>query len=198
MAPYHFLCDGQLKQCVPQPGNDTRLDSQGDKLMARVTYRRTGNVEHVIAAHSVNTSLNGGGVRWYEFRIAKDRELGLYQQGTYAPGTASDSFFRWLPSAVMDKFGNIGIGYSFGGLPHHVGIRFSGRQPGDPKGQLTFAETVVENGEGSQTAMRFEDFTQTAVDPDDDCTIWHIGAYVRAASTAQASKISAIRMPGCK
>ena len=198
VAPYHFLCDGQLKQCVPQPENNTRLDSQGDKLMARVTYRRIGNVEHVMAGHSINTSLNGGGLRWYEFRVRKDRGLDLYQQGTYAPGTPNDSLYRWVPSAVMDKFGNIGIGYSFGGLPNHAGIRFSGRQPNDPKGQLTFAETIIENGAGSQTASRFEDYTQTAVDPDDDCTIWHVGAYVQAGKTTQASKISALRMPGCK
>ncbi len=197
VAPYHFLCDGQLKQCVPQPENNTRLDPQGDKLMARVTYRRIGNVEHVLAAHSINTSLNGGGVRWYEFRVGKNRALSLYQQGTYAPGTARDSLFRWLPSAAMDKFGNIGIGYSFGGLPNHVGVRFTGRRPGDPKGKLTFAEAVVVDGGGSQTASRWEDYTQTAVDPDDDCTIWHIGAYVRAGTTASSSRISAFRMPGC-
>lgn len=198
VAPYHFLCDGQLKQCVPQPENGTRLDSQGDKLMARVTYRRIGNVEHVMAAHSVNTSSHGGGVRWYEFRVRKDRGLELYQQGTYAPVSGGDTLYRWIPSVAMDRFGNIGIGYSFGGLPYHAGIRFTGRQPNDPKGQLTFAETVVESGAGSQAATRFEDFTQTAVDPDDDCTIWHVGAYVRAGSTVQSSKIAALRMPGCK
>ncbi len=198
VAPYHFLCDGQLKQCVPQPENSTRLDSQGDKLMARVIYRRIGNTEHVLAAHSINTSLNGGGVRWYEFRIAKDRAVTLYQQGTFAPGTAKDSLYRWLPSGAMDKFGNIGIGYSFGGLPHHAAIRFAGREPNDPKGQLTFAEATVMEGAGSQTASRFEDYTQTAVDPDDDCTIWHVGAYVRAGTTTQSSRISAFKMPGCR
>lgn len=198
VAPYHFLCDGQLKQCVPQPENNTRLDSQGDKLMARVTYRRIGNVEHVIAGHSVNNSMHGGGLRWYEFRVRKDRGLDLYQQGTYTPGTAADSLYRWVPSAAMDKFGNIGIAYSYGGMGNHAGIRFTGRQLNDPKGKLTFAETIIENGAGSQTASRFEDYTQSAIDPDDDCTFWHVGAYVRAGSTAQASKVSALRMPGCK
>ncbi|MGE3345537.1 MAG: hypothetical protein AB7L71_19115, partial [Vicinamibacterales bacterium] len=39
VAPYHYLCDGQLTSCVPQPGTERRLDAQGDKLMARVVYR---------------------------------------------------------------------------------------------------------------------------------------------------------------
>ena len=69
VAPYHYLCDGQLTNCVPQPGADRRLDAQGDKIMARLVYRRIGNRESIVAVHSVNTSSGGGGVRWYEFRV---------------------------------------------------------------------------------------------------------------------------------
>jgi len=36
VAPYEYLCDGQLSSCVPQPGTDQRLDSQGDKMTARL------------------------------------------------------------------------------------------------------------------------------------------------------------------
>ena len=69
VAPYHYLCGGQLTNCVPQPGTDRRLDAQGDKIMARLVYRRIGNRESIVAVHSVNTEAAGGGVRWYEFRI---------------------------------------------------------------------------------------------------------------------------------
>ena len=69
VAPYHYLCDGQLTNCVPQPGTDRRLDAQGDKIMARLVYRKIGKRESIVAVHSVNTSAGGGGVRWYEFRI---------------------------------------------------------------------------------------------------------------------------------
>ena len=36
VASYHYLCDGQLTNCVPQPGTDRRLDAQGDKIMQRL------------------------------------------------------------------------------------------------------------------------------------------------------------------
>ena len=36
VAPYHYLCDGQLSSCVSQPGTGRRLDSQGDKLIQRL------------------------------------------------------------------------------------------------------------------------------------------------------------------
>jgi hypothetical protein len=196
VAPYHYLCDGQLKNCVPQPGTDRRLDSQGDKLMARVTYRRIGDVESIVATHSINTTNGAGGVRWYEFRVDKrSRDVVLHQQGTYAP----DDKYRWLPSPAMDKNGNIGIGYSYGGASVYPGQRFAGRTPKDPLGVLSLQEAVLAEGGASQTnTLRWEDYSQTAVDPRDDCTIWYVGDYFRKDGTSYSSRIGAFRMPGCK
>jgi hypothetical protein len=194
VAPYHYLCNGQLSNCVPQPGTDRRLDSQGDKLMARLVYRRIGNRESIVGTHSINTSSGGGGVRWYEFRVGANRNVTLHQQGTYAP----DSLYRWMASPAMDRFGSIGIGYSFGGLPHYPGQRFAGRLANDPLGQLTLRETILAEGEGSQTnTVRWEDYTQTAVDPSDDCTIWYVGDYLRKDADRYSTRIGAFRMPGC-
>jgi hypothetical protein len=195
VAPYHYLCDGQLTNCVPQPGAERRLDAQGDKIMARLVYRRIGNRESIVAVHSVNTSSGGGGVRWYELRVdPKKRNVSLYQQGTYAP----EGFYRWMGSPAMDRNGNLGIGYSFGGTPHFAGQRFAGRLANDPKGQLTLGETVLVEGEAAQTnTLRWEDYTQTAVDPSDDCTIWYVGDYLKKDAPNYSTKIGAFRMPGC-
>jgi hypothetical protein len=193
VAPYQYLCDGQLTNCVPQPGTERRLDAQGDKIMARLVYRKIGKRESMVAVHSVNTSA-GGGVRWYEFRINSDRKISLYQQGTYAPG----GFYRWMASPAIDRLGNIGIGYSFGGTPNFAGQRFAGRLAKDPLGQLTLHETVLVEGEGIQTnTLRWEDYTQTAVDPSDDCTIWYVGDYIKKDALSYSSRIGAFRMPGC-
>jgi hypothetical protein len=195
VAPYHYLCDGQLTNCVSQPGTDRALDAQGDKLMARVVYRRIGNQESVVAVHSVNTAAKGGGVRWYELRVGAGRSLSLYQQGTYAP----DSLFRWMASPAMDRLGNIGIGYSFGGTPHFAGQRFAGRRPSDPKGTLGLREAVLVEGEAAQTnTLRWEDYTQTAIDPSDDCTIWYVGDYLKLGAANYSTRIGAFRMPGCR
>ena len=194
VAPYHYLCDGQLTNCVPQPGTDRRLDAQGDKIMARLVYRKIGNRESVVAVHSINTSAKAGGVRWYEFRVNKDRSVKLHQQGTYAP----DGFYRWMASPAIDRKGNIGIGYSFGGAPNFAGQRFAGRLANDPLGLLTLKETILVEGEGIQNVMRWEDYTQTAVDPSDDCTIWYVGDYIKKGETNYSSKIGAFRFPNCR
>ena len=195
VAPYHYLCNGQLTNCVPQPDTERRLDVQGDKIMQRLVCRRIGNRESILAAHSVATQAGGGGVRWYEFRLDKKRDTYLYQQGTYAP----DGFYRWIPSMAMDKKGNIGVGYSFGGIPNYAGQRFAARRDGDPKGVLTIHETVLATGEAAQkNTLRWEDYTTTAIDPSDDCTFWYVGDYLKTGDENYRTRIGAFRVPGCQ
>ena len=45
--------------------------------------------------------------------------------------------------------------------------------------------------------MRWEDYTQTAMDPADDCTIWYVGDYLKKGAAAYSTKIGAFRLPGC-
>jgi hypothetical protein len=158
--------------------------------MARVVYRNVSGRESVVAVHSVNTAAGGGGVRWYELRVDKNRTVSLFQQGTYAP----DNLYRWMASPAIDKFGNIGIGYSFGGGDHYAGQRFAGRLASDPPGQLMLRETALVEGEDAQNAMRWEDYSQTAVDPSDDCTIWYVGDYIKKGAPNYSSRIGAFRV----
>ena len=191
VALYEYLGGGQLTECVPQPGTDRRLDSQGDKIMARLIYRRIGKQESIVAVLSVATSAGGGGVRWYEFRLDKKGDPKLFQQGTYAP----DSLYRWMASPAMDKEGNIGIGYSFGGIPHYPGQRFAGRLAGDTRGLLTLEEAILVKGEAAQTnTRRWEDYTQTAMDPSDDMTIWYVGDYLKKGADSYSTRIGAFRL----
>ena len=196
VAPYHYLCDGQLSNCVSQPGTERRLDSQGDKLIQRLVYRNFGNHESILAEHSIATAAHGGGVRWYEFRLNKQRDPVLYQQSTYAP---ADGLYRWLGSIAMDRKGDIGLGYSFGGVPDYPGQRVAARLAKDPKGQLTFHESVLADGKASQTgSLRWEDYTNIVVDPSDDCTFWFVGNYLKSGATSSTTRIGSFAAPGCK
>jgi len=195
VAPYHYLCDGQLSNCVPQPGTPRRLDSQGDKLMQNLVYRNLGDHESLLAEHSIATAAGAGGVRWYEFRLDKQGNPGLYQQSTYAPDGSS----RWLASMGMDRKGNIAVGYSFGDAANFPGQRFAARMASDPKGQMTFHESVLAEGQASQTgSLRWEDYTNIALDPSDDCTFWFVGNYLRAGAATSSTRIGSFVVPGCK
>ncbi len=191
VAPYHYLCNGQLTSCVPQPGTNHRLDAQGDKLMQPVVYRRVGKRQLVALLDSVNTRGAGGGVRWYELEIGKDGNPHLLQQGTFDPGGG----FRWMASLGLDRQGNIAMGYSYGDGMTYVGQRLTGRLANDPPGKMTFAETILARGGAAQTnTVRWEDYTTMDVDPADDCTFWYVGDYLQPGATAYTTRIGSIRL----
>lgn len=195
VAPYHYLCNGQLTSCVPQPGTERRLDAQGDKLMQRVVYRRRGRQETIAAMQSVNTRGGGGGVRWYEMRLDRQHLPTLEQQGTYAPGGG----FRWMGSLGIDRKGDIAMGYSYGDAQHFAGQRLTGRLADDPRGQMTLGETILARGEAAQTGtVRWEDYTTLDLDPSDGCTFWYVGDYHQRGAKGYSTRIGAIRLPGCE
>ena len=134
-------------------------------------------------------------MRWYEFRLDRARVPELYQQGTYAP----DGYYRWLGSISMNRKGDIAVGYSFGGAPNYPGQRFAARLAKDPKGQLTLHELTLADGQAAQTnSLRWEDYTNIAIDPSDDCTFWFVGNYLKAAAASSTTRIAAVALPGCK
>ena len=179
---------------MPQPGVERRLDAQGDKIMARLIYRRTGDRQTLVAVHSVDTAAGGGGVRWYELGVDAAGDVSLRQQSTFAP----DGAYRWMASPALDARGNLVVGYSFGDARHFPGQRIAARLADDPPGTLTFRETTLVEGQAAQTTtLRWEDYTQTAVDPADDCTIWYVGDYLKTGDTSYSTRIGAVRVPGC-
>lgn len=195
VSTYHYLGGGQLTNAVPQPGTTLRLDAQGDKIMARLVYRRVGKTERIVGVHSVTTAAGGGGVRWYEFRVKKDRSVDVQQLGTYTPLEDKKIPYRWMASPAIDGDGNIGIGYSYGGSSDFPGQRFAAQSFGGPEGLLDYKEVVLVEGQASQeNTLRWEDYTQTAMDPTDDKTIWYVGDYLKKGETHYSTRIAAVRI----
>jgi hypothetical protein len=98
----------------------------------------------------------------------------------------------------MDGIGDIGVGYSFGSSNNFPGHRFAARNPGDPKGKLTFHETVLVKGEAAQTSTRWVDYATTTMDPSDDCTFWYVGVYYKQYAAYSSTRIGSFRVPGCR
>jgi hypothetical protein len=65
----------------------------------------------------------------------------------------------------------------------------------DAAGILTLQETVLVDGEASQERnRRWEDYTQTAIDPVDDMTIWYMGDYLKKDNKTYTTRIGAFRI----
>ncbi len=170
VASFTRACSGGA--CIPQLGSSIQLDSLGDRVMFRLSYRNFGSFASLLVNHSV-TAGSSTGVRWYELHDTGSGPA-VFQQGTYAP----DSTFRWMGSIAQDKQGNIAAGYSASSSAIHPAIRFASRAPGDPAGQLS-QETSLLAGPGSQTGHnRWGDYTSMSLDPSDDCTFYYANEYL--------------------
>ena len=196
-AAFSPACGGGA--CVPQPGTREKLDSLGDRLMYRLAYRNRAGTETLVVSHSVKVSGNKktevDGVRWYELRNP-NATPSVFQQGTFSPDATS----RWMPSAAMDKLGNIAVGYSASSGTVHPAVRYAVRQAGDPPGTLQ-AETSVIEGAGSQLTNlnRWGDYSAMTIDPVDDCTFWYTNEYLKANGTFNwSTRIASFKIPGCQ
>ncbi|HZI17764.1 MAG TPA: hypothetical protein VEY09_04140 [Pyrinomonadaceae bacterium] len=186
--------------CIPQAGTSRTLDSLGDRLMYRLSYRNLGTREALVVNHSVATN-NVTGIRWYELTNAAGQTVTsatpvVRQQGTYAP-TAE---YRWMGSAAMDKTGGIAIGYNVSSSTIKPGIRYTYRAPADPLGTMGIEQSVLA-GPGSQTGTlsRWGDYSTLSVDPVDDCTMVFTTEYIPSdGSFNWATYIHSFRLSTCQ
>jgi hypothetical protein len=200
-----FPCAPTARDCLPQPAitDPTRfLDilSYRQRPLWRLQYRNFGTYETLVTNQSVEARPGVAGVRWWELR--NPRNAVLHQEGTWAP---NDGIHRWMGSVALDKQGNFALGYSVVNATNvFPGIRYAGRLSGDPLGQLTQAEAVLQNGSGVQTTTnsRWGDYTSMSVDPSDGCTFWYMNEYyARSGTTADPrpwqTRIGAFKFPSC-
>jgi hypothetical protein len=170
--------------CIPQLGTTQLLDSLGDRLNYRLSYRNFGAYEAMVINHPVATG-GTSGIRWYELRNAVGQTLStaapvVHQQGTYSP----DATYRWMGSAAIDKTGGIAIGYNVSSSTIKPSIRYAYRGPADLPGAFG-NETSIKVGDGSQTTglARWGDYSTLSVDPVDGCTMVFTTEYIPADGT---------------
>jgi len=198
VATFHEACGGGA--CVPQPGTSTQLDSLGDRLMYRLSYRNYGGSagESMVVTQSVqnSSSSNQTGVRWYQL-TNKGNGWGVAQQGTFG---LNDGNYRWMGSIAQDKAGDLGIGYSVSSSLTYPNLAYTGRVATDPSNLLE-QETLVNVGKGVQTSVnRWGDYSSMSVDPSDDCTMWYANEYLKAngSYTNWGTYIVSFKFNGCQ
>ena len=63
---------------------------------------------------------------------------------------------------------------------------------------MGWLQLAADEGEAAQAStLRWEDYTTTAMDPSDDCTVWYVGDYLKKGAASYSTKIGAFRMRGC-
>ena len=196
VAAFNQACQGG-GVCVPQLNSVQLLDSLGDRVMYRLSYRNFGSYESLLVTHSISSNSGASvGVRWYEIRNPQGNPPTLYQQGTFAP----DNNFRWMPSIAQDKVGNIAVGYSVSSSSMYPAIRYTGRIPSDPPGTMESENSILE-GTGAELSGngRWGDYSSMTVDPVDDCTFWYTNEYYSVSSMRNwRTRIASFKFPACQ
>jgi hypothetical protein len=201
-----FPCAPTSRDCLPQPGivDPTQfLDilSYRQRPTMRLAYRNFSAYESLVTSQSVEARPGIAGMRWYEIRHT-NAVYSLYQQGTFAP---DDGVHRWMGSVAQDQVGNIALGYNVvNGIGVFPGIRYTGRTPAAPLGQMDLGEGTIINGTGVQTSTssRWGDYTSMNVDPADDCTFWYVSEYYTLAGQQSSTagwqtRIASFKLPNC-
>ncbi len=160
---------------LPQP-NGTDIDALQATIMFMTNYRRFANYNSVVLNFVVNTDGQGkAGIRWYELRQDNDGEPWyIYQEGTFIDPSNHNTF---AGSINMDKFGNIGLGYTIVDTDQVPELHFTGRMVADPLNQMTITPTTIVPGVNSDPSSRYGDYAQLTVDPTDGKTFWFISEY---------------------
>jgi hypothetical protein len=191
--------------CVPQPGVKEKLETLGDRLMYRLSYRNFSGYESLLVSHTVLVNTKGSnaqtGVRWYEVRNPGGTPV-VHQQSTFSPDT---TIYRWMSSLAQDNMGNIFLGYSASSSSVFPSIRFTVRRSTDPLNQMQ-PESLIKAGLGSQIPPdtstsgrdRWGDYASVAVDPD-GCTLWFATEYLTATgpSNTWATHLFSAKFSGC-
>ncbi len=182
---------------VSQQGSAQTIQTLGQRLMYRLSYRKRGSTESVLIGHTVAGTTSGlSAVRWYEMRRTGG-VWGLYQQGTI---TGSDGNSRLMPGISMDNNGNIGLMYNVSGSTAFPSIKYTGRNECDPLGQMTLPEQTIVNGTVSHTiASRWGDYNTLAADPTILGSFWGTAQYGGAISgftSGNATRVFNISVSG--
>ncbi len=161
---------------LPQPNNGPDIDALQATIMFMTNYRRFSNYNSVVLNFVVNTDNQGkAGIRWYELRQDNDGEPWyIYQEGTFIDPSNHNTF---AGSINMDKFGNIGLGYTIVDSDQVPELHFTGRMAADPLNQMTITPTTIVPGVNADPSSRYGDYAQLTVDPTDGKTFWFISEY---------------------
>jgi hypothetical protein len=170
---FHEACGGG--SCIPQSGTSQLLDSLGDRLMYRLSYRSYGtSSQAMVASHAVRVSSSSSqtGIRWY--RICQSgSSFSICQESTFSP---DNSQYRWMGSIAQDKCGDLGLGYSTSSVSTFPSVAVTGKLASESGMEL---EQQMYPGQSYQAGYsRWGDYTSISLDPSDDSTFWYTNEYV--------------------
>jgi hypothetical protein len=173
----------QLGSAIGIEVNDRRCLNavwRNNELWVSATvYPAAGPDASQTTAHWWNLSATGGGAP------------GLNDQGDVGAEDLGTGTYTFFPSVMVDKCGNMGIGFAACNAAMYAGAYYSGRLVSDPAGTVQSTGTLAPGIDyyvrtftsGSTGRNRWGDYSGIALDPADEETFWVYNEYADTRGT---------------
>jgi len=202
---YGRVVGGNTVTTAPTPANS--LDTLYPRVMVQNQYSNIGGVEslwdsHTVGAGNPTSSLTStqSAVRYYQFNVTGGTVAASATQNfTYSPDA---TVYRYMPSAAVDRAGDMAIGYTTSNATTNPALKYAGRLAGDAANSITQTEQLMFQGTGSQsgtcgtTCERWGDYSAMTLDPD-GCTFWYTNEYYATTGLNHQTRIGAFKYPSC-
>ncbi|MBI3834345.1 MAG: hypothetical protein HY287_08460 [Planctomycetes bacterium] len=201
----------------PASGSTTNLDVGSDQLfMAMIKRNKLTGVSSLWTAQSVeetaacvaSTTASTDrriGARWYEIAVPLSPTAPtITQQGnlctTASSGTTDNAKRGFIyPTVTLSGQGHLALAATYASSTDFAGIAAAGRLRTDVSGGTRAPETILQSGLAAYTLNdgaarnRWGDYSFTAVDPNDDQTIWTFQEYADLTSTCTFGSCWSVR-----
>jgi len=188
----YALCPS-IDVCIPTP-SVWELDPVREPLMPRLSYRAT---PYGSAVATLTSNANGVDISrfyWFDLRFTAAPYWALYQQGI-SPST--DGLHKWLPSASVDAFGNLVIGYVAANVTVWPSLYASMRLASDfPLGVLRNTTLLLREGDAPSDlqSTQWGPASYAMSDPSNGRAWWFAGQYGSAAPNVWGVQVSRLAM----
>ena len=180
----------------PNKGSSKNLDALDDRLFgAAIRKNKITGTTSLYTAHNIQVNSSGvastsggrNGSRWYEIGNLTGTPA-LLQSGTLFDSATTSPRGFWIPSVAVSGQGHMALGCSYASVNDFAGVATAGRLRSDPLGSIQSATLAVVSSTAyniteSGTSHRWGDFSQVAVDPADEMTMWTFQEYCNAANS---------------
>jgi hypothetical protein len=172
--------------------NTPCLDSLGDRLANRLTYNHLNSSggpigEYLTASQVVmeDASTQRTGIRYYIFSVNNGRASVFVNSGSVSgPPDLQDpnnGQFFLMPSAALDRNGNLGMTFTASGTAGHPSIWFDVL----PWNSLFFdpAISIAQGTADQENSVRFGEYAATVIDSSNNLTFYGVGEYYNTNQT---------------
>ncbi len=180
---------------VPVLGG-TANDTLATRLMMQNQYTNIGGVESLWNTHTVRgSSSTQAAARYYQVNVTGGTvAANTTQAATHNPDS---TLSRYMPSAGVNRAGDMAMVYSTSSSAAMSAIQYAGRLSTDAVNTLPQTEQLLIQSTGSQnTSTRWGDYSTMTLDPD-GCTFWMTTEYYIATGGNWQTRIGSFSFPSC-